>query len=92
MYIDMNRLREDMKAVLRDPDQRPGLEDAVSEYGPEDLDDPDTVLSIARAVGTDLKKYKVGEEAQGAFNIDYDTDQDLDDLNDDVDDLTGDYY
>ena len=95
MDINIELLKEDVRDILRNPENRKGLADAAREYSEDELTDPDTILSIARAVGVDLSKYRVGSEApkeDRVFNTKYDTDQDLDDLNNDVDDLSGDYY
>lgn len=95
MDVNMELLKEEVKNILRNPENRKGLVDAAREYHEEELTDPDTILSIARAVGVDLDQFRVGPDApksDRAFNTKDDTDQDLDDLNNDVDDLSGDYY
>lgn len=95
MNIDLELLKEDVKEILRNPENRGGMREAAREYSEDELTDPDTILSLARAVGVDLAKYKVGDDAPKSdhvFNTDYDTDQDLDDLDNEVDDLSGDYY
>lgn len=95
MEINMELLKEDVINILRNPENRNGLIEAAREYSEDELSDPDTILSIARAVGVDISKYRTGADAPmdaHAFNTKYDTDEDLDDLNNDVDDLSGDYF
>lgn len=95
MDVNMALLKEDVIEILRNPENRKGLVKEAREYQEEELSDPDTLLSLARAVGVDLSKYRVGPNApeqDDAFNTKFDTDEDLDDLNNVVDDLSGDYY
>lgn len=92
MKIDMAILRKDMEARLQNGTEEEGFEEAVAEYGDADLHDPDTLLSLARAVGADLTKYEATADSTDVFNTDDDADGELGDLADDVDDLNADYY
>lgn len=94
MNVDMRKLREYMLENLHHADEEEGFELAVDEFGEEEIHDPDTLLSLARSEGIDLSDFEAGPETPDSdvFNTKYDTDEDLDDLNNDVDDLSGDYY
>lgn len=91
MLISLPKLRKAVNAVLHDGEER-GFEEAADRYEEIDLDDPDTLLSLARAKGLTLSDYQAGEGETDVFDSSYDTDSDLDDLDNAEDDLSGDYY
>ena len=79
---------------LNHADAGAGFEEDVKDFGEEEVHDPDTLLSLARAEGVDLANFAPDAQTdpKDVFNTKYDTDQDLDDLDNLEDDLSGDYY
>lgn len=93
MVIDLTEVRDEMKRRLADANS--GIQSAEKTYGEDDLRDPDSLVGLARAEGIDLARYEIGTNTppdHETFELDLDATADLGDLNDDVDDLDGDYY
>lgn len=92
MLISLPKLRKAVSEELRDPAEERGFEEEVRQVEGAELDDPDTLLSLARARGLNPADYQADEGETDVFDTSDDTDSDLDDLDNAEDDLSGDYF